>query len=51
MLALVKLFSFYRYGVPDDDQLLITDMDRFLIPNASVATGTISKYIVKQLDA
>ncbi|XP_037052214.1 TBC1 domain family member 23 [Bradysia coprophila] len=41
----------FKYGVPDDDQLLITDMDRFLIPNASVATATISKHIVKQLDA
>lgn len=47
---LLKL-TIYRYGVPDDDQLLITDMDRFLIPNASVATATISKHIVKQLDA
>ncbi|CAK1540565.1 unnamed protein product [Leptosia nina] len=28
----------FKYGVPDGDNLLIKDMDRFLIPNASLAT-------------
>lgn len=40
----------FKYGVPDGETLLITDMDRFLIPNASEATTIVSKHIVKQLD-
>lgn len=40
----------FKYGVPDGDTLLITDMDRFLIPNASNATAIVSKYITKQLE-
>lgn len=40
----------FKYGVPDGDTLLITDMDRFLIPNASTATAIVSKYITKQLE-
>lgn len=38
----------FKYGVQDGETPLITDMDRFLIPNASKATALISKHIVKQ---
>lgn len=41
----------FKYGVPDGDNLLIKDMDRFLIPNASVATKVVSNQIVHQLDS
>lgn len=41
----------FKYGVPDGEKLLITDMDRFLIPNASNATALVSKQIVKQLES
>ncbi|CAK1600956.1 unnamed protein product [Parnassius mnemosyne] len=40
----------FKYGIPDGDNLLIKDMDRFLIPNASVATKVVSNQIVVQLD-
>ncbi|OWR52708.1 hypothetical protein KGM_205801 [Danaus plexippus plexippus] len=40
----------FKYGVPDGDNLLIKDMDRFLIPNAAVATKIVSNQIVSQLD-
>ncbi|XP_072938897.1 TBC1 domain family member 23 [Epargyreus clarus] len=40
----------FKYGIPDGDNLLIKDMDRFLIPNASVATKVVSNQIVLQLD-
>lgn len=40
----------FKYGVPDGESLLITDMDRFLIPNASAATALVSKHIVRQLE-
>lgn len=40
----------FKYGVPDGDELLITDMDRFLIPNASEATALVSKQIIQQLE-
>lgn len=40
----------FKYGIPDGDDLLIKDMDRFLIPNASVATRIVSNQIVQQLD-
>lgn len=40
----------FKYGVPDGDNLLIKDMDRFLIPNASIATKVVSNQIVQQLD-
>lgn len=39
----------FKYGIPDGDNLIITDMDRFLIPNANEATKIISKYILQQL--
>uniref|UniRef100_U5EYH8 TBC1 domain family member 23 n=1 Tax=Corethrella appendiculata TaxID=1370023 RepID=U5EYH8_9DIPT len=39
----------FKYGVPDGDTLIITDMDRLLIPNASEATKIISNHILKQL--
>ncbi|XP_063619964.1 TBC1 domain family member 23 [Cydia splendana] len=41
----------FKYGVPDGDNLLIKDMDRFLIPNASLATKVVSNQIVQQLDS
>lgn len=41
----------FKYGIPDGDELIITDMDRFLIPNASEATALVSKQIVQQLDS
>lgn len=40
----------FKYGVPDGENLLITDMDRFLIPNAGEATALVSKHIIKQLE-
>ncbi|XP_026751935.2 TBC1 domain family member 23 [Galleria mellonella] len=40
----------FKYGIPDGDNLLIKDMDRFLIPNASIATKVVSHQIVQQLD-
>lgn len=39
----------FKYGVPKGDELIITDMDRFLIPNASEATALVSKQIIQQL--
>lgn len=39
----------FKYGVPEDGTLYISDMDRFLIPNASEATQIISNHILKQL--
>lgn len=39
----------FKYGVPDGDSVLISDMDRFLIPNANKATKVVSDQIVKQL--
>lgn len=41
----------FKYGIPDEEKLLITDMDRFLIPNASEATAIVSKHIVNQLES
>lgn len=38
----------FKYGYPEEDNLVITDMDRFLIPNASEATELISRHIIKQ---
>ncbi|XP_055593027.1 TBC1 domain family member 23 [Uranotaenia lowii] len=38
----------FKYGYTEDENLVITDMDRFLIPNASEATELISKHIIKQ---
>lgn len=40
----------FKYGVTSGETLIITDMDRFLIPNASEATALVSEHIVKQLD-
>ncbi|XP_016990527.1 TBC1 domain family member 23 isoform X2 [Drosophila rhopaloa] len=40
----------FKYGFPDGDGLLITDMDRFLIPNAAEATALVSSHIMKVLD-
>lgn len=40
----------FKYGFPDGDGLFVTDMDRFLIPNASEATAIVSNYIVKTLE-
>ncbi|XP_076255603.1 TBC1 domain family member 23 isoform X2 [Rhynchophorus ferrugineus] len=39
----------FKYGVPDGEQLKISDMDRFLIPNAELATKAISDQILRQL--
>lgn len=38
----------FKYGYPEEENLVIKDMDRFLIPNASEATELISKHIIKQ---
>lgn len=40
----------FKYGVPNGDELVITDMDRFLIQNASEATASVSKQIIQQLE-
>lgn len=37
----------FKYGIPEGDTLVIKDMDRFLIPNASEATKVVSNQIVK----
>ncbi|XP_023723850.1 TBC1 domain family member 23 isoform X3 [Cryptotermes secundus] len=39
----------FKYGAPEGDSLVISDMDRFLIPNASEATKLVSQQIMKQL--
>lgn len=39
----------FKYGTPDGDTLQITDMDKFLIPNAAKATKVVSDQILKQL--
>lgn len=40
----------FKYGTTQyNDTVLISDMDRFLIPNASEATELISSQILKQL--
>nr|CAD7446294.1 unnamed protein product [Timema bartmani] len=39
----------FKYGVPEGEELIISDMDRFLIPEASKATGIISQQILKHL--
>lgn len=41
----------FKYGTPDGDSLIISDMDRFLIPNASKATEIVSDQILKHLKA
>ncbi|XP_066140771.1 TBC1 domain family member 23 [Euwallacea fornicatus] len=41
----------FKYGVPDGEDLKISDMDRFLIPNADKATKVVSEQILKQLKA
>lgn len=41
----------FKYGVPDGDEVIITDMDRFLIPNAKSATALVSKQIIKILES
>uniref|UniRef100_A0A182NTG6 TBC1 domain family member 23 n=1 Tax=Anopheles dirus TaxID=7168 RepID=A0A182NTG6_9DIPT len=38
----------FKYGYPEEENLVITDMDRFLIPNASEVTDLISRHIIKQ---
>ncbi|KAH8238988.1 hypothetical protein KR038_011633, partial [Drosophila bunnanda] len=40
----------FKYGFPDGDGLLITDMDRFLIPNAAKATAMVSQHIMELLE-
>lgn len=39
----------FKYGVPEGESLIISDMDRFLIPNANKATKIVSEQILKQL--
>lgn len=41
----------FKYGVPEGESLIISDMDRFLIPDASKATKIVSDQILKQLKA
>lgn len=41
----------FKYGVPVGESLKISDMDRFLIPNADKATKVVSDQILKQLKA
>ncbi|KAL1506871.1 hypothetical protein ABEB36_006153 [Hypothenemus hampei] len=41
----------FKYGVPDGEELRISDLDRFLIPNADKATKVVSDQILKQLTA
>ncbi|XP_044749127.1 TBC1 domain family member 23 [Coccinella septempunctata] len=39
----------FKYGIPDGENLIISDMDRFLIPNADKATKVVSEQILNQL--
>ncbi|KAK9873061.1 hypothetical protein WA026_020794 [Henosepilachna vigintioctopunctata] len=39
----------FKYGIPDGENLIISDMDRFLIPNADKATKVVSEQILKKL--
>lgn len=39
----------FKYGVPEGETLLISDMDRLLIPEAQKATAVVSEQILKQL--
>lgn len=39
----------FKYGVPEGESLLISDMDRLLIPEAQKATKVVSEQILKQL--
>lgn len=39
----------FKYGVPEGESLIISDMDRFLIPDAQKATKIVSDQILKQL--
>lgn len=41
----------FKYGSLEDESVEITDLDRFLIPNAGEATKKIKQQIVKVLDA
>ncbi|CAH0561090.1 unnamed protein product [Brassicogethes aeneus] len=41
----------FKYGVPEGENLKISDMDRFLIPNADKATKVVSDQILKQLQS
>lgn len=38
----------FKYGNAGDENVVITDMDRFVIPNAHEATPIISKHILQQ---
>ncbi|XP_059470261.1 TBC1 domain family member 23 isoform X2 [Neocloeon triangulifer] len=40
----------FKYGIADGDKPIISDMDRFLIPEAAEATKVISQQIMKQLN-
>lgn len=40
----------FKYGVTNGDTLVVTDMDRFLIPNAAAATALVSQEIIRQLE-
>jgi hypothetical protein len=39
----------FKYGSEQSENLIISDMDRFLIPNANEAVKLISQQIMKQL--
>lgn len=41
----------FKYGMTHGDTLVVTDMDRFLIPNASAATALVSQQILRQLES
>lgn len=38
----------FKYGNAGEENVVITDMDRFVIPNASEATTVISNHILKR---
>lgn len=39
----------FKYGVPEGDSLVVSDLDKFVIPNAVEATQLISQQILKHL--
>lgn len=41
----------FKYGVTNGDTLVVSDMDRFLIPNAGAATELVSQQILRLMDA
>lgn len=44
-------FVTFKYGSVDGEEIQVTDIDRFLLPQAAEATKIIKQQIIKVLDA